>query len=178
MPWSVLELNHLTWQLSALTPPAARLWHLAQVCSQCGTIGGNNHLAQPIACIRLVLSSLIQCLPPPQSSGSMGLPHHMCTACGADGAPLRPALLWMDMRSAPQAARVAATGDPALRINSNGKGPVSAEWMIPKALWIKENEPGVFDQASHICEYQVTGGSSCTSRDGNEPDTHVLNGLA
>ncbi|EFJ43177.1 hypothetical protein VOLCADRAFT_119145, partial [Volvox carteri f. nagariensis] len=40
-----------------------------------------------------------------------------CTvvALGPDGTPLRPALLWMDMRSAEQSARVAATGDVALQ---------------------------------------------------------------
>lgn len=42
----------------------------------------------------------------------------------ADGHALRPALLWMDMRSAAQAAQVAATKDIALqvrdlRINQN-----------------------------------------------------------
>ena len=79
-----------------------------------------------------------------------------CTVVALDaaGAALRPALLWMDMRSASEAARVAATGDPALRVNSGGAGPVSAEWMIPKALWLKDNEPEVFAAAAHICEYQ------------------------
>lgn len=48
------------------------------------------------------------------------------------GFPLRPSLLWMDMRSAQCAEQVLATGDPALRVNSAGAGPVSAEWMIPK----------------------------------------------
>lgn len=33
-----------------------------------------------------------------------------------DGTPLRPGLLWMDMRSAEQAARVAAADDPALQV--------------------------------------------------------------
>lgn len=79
-----------------------------------------------------------------------------CTVVALDaaGAALRPALLWMDMRSAPQAARVAATGDPALAVNGAGAGPVSAEWMVPKALWLKEHEPQVFAAARHICEYQ------------------------
>lgn len=79
-----------------------------------------------------------------------------CTvvALDADGQALRPALLWMDMRSADQAARVAACGDPALCVNGGGSGPVSAEWMIPKALWLKEIEPTVFDAATYICEYQ------------------------
>jgi ribulose kinase len=39
-------------------------------------------------------------------------------------------------------------------VNSNGKGPVSAEWMIPKALWLKQNEPEIFESAATICEYQ------------------------
>lgn len=79
-----------------------------------------------------------------------------CTvvALGADGAPLRPALLWMDMRSARQAAAVAACGAPELRVNGGGLGPVSAEWMVPKSLWIKENEPRVYERAATICEYQ------------------------
>lgn len=79
-----------------------------------------------------------------------------CTIVALDkaGDALRPALLWMDMRSAPQAAKIAACGDPALRVNGGGKGPVSAEWMVPKALWIKENEPEVFQKATYICEYQ------------------------
>ena len=70
------------------------------------------------------------------------------------GNPVRPALIWMDVRSAEQAEQMVATEDDALRINSNGSGPVSAEWMIPKALWIKQNEPEIFDRAVTICEYQ------------------------
>jgi ribulokinase len=75
-------------------------------------------------------------------------------ALDADGTPLRPAMIWMDVRSAAEAADVAATGDPALRINSNGKGLVSAEWMIPKSLWMKRHQPELFANAARICEYQ------------------------
>ncbi|CAN0293781.1 unnamed protein product, partial [Ectocarpus sp. 4 AP-2014] len=70
------------------------------------------------------------------------------------GRPLRPSLLWMDMRSAGCAEQVAKTGDDALRVNSGGRGPVSAEWMIPKALWLKKNEPELFARAHYVCEYQ------------------------
>jgi ribulose kinase len=70
------------------------------------------------------------------------------------GDALRPALIWMDVRSQSQAQRIAATRDPALRINSNGAGPVSAEWMLPKAAWLRENEPRTFESAATICEYQ------------------------
>lgn len=58
----------------------------------------------------------------------------------------------MDMRSAEQADQVLATGDEALEVNSGGRGPVSAEWMIGKALWIKQQEPEV---------YKVYGGEAC-----------------
>ena len=79
-----------------------------------------------------------------------------CSVVALDdsGNPVRPALIWMDVRSAEQAEQMVATGDDALRINSNGSGPVSAEWMIPKALWIKQNEPKNFDRAVTVCEYQ------------------------
>ena len=75
-------------------------------------------------------------------------------AVDSDGMPLRPAMIWMDVRSASEAADVAASGDPALRINSDRAGPVSAEWMIPKSLWMKRNQPELFARAARICEYQ------------------------
>ena len=65
---------------------------------------------------------------------------------------MRPALLWMDVRAADQARRLQETGDSALKYN--GYGAVSAEWMPSKSLWLKENEPDVFNGARHICEYQ------------------------
>jgi ribulose kinase len=75
-------------------------------------------------------------------------------ALEGDGRPLRPAMIWMDVRSAKQADTVAASKDPALRVNGAGSGPVSAEWMIPKSLWIKENQRELFDRAAKIGEYQ------------------------
>jgi hypothetical protein len=71
--------------------------------------------------------------------------------------------MWMDMRSAEQTKAVLATADPALRVNSGGEGPVSAEWMIPKALWLQQNEPLVFEAAAHICEAQVSPAPHCES---------------
>lgn len=78
-----------------------------------------------------------------------------CTVviAGADGEALRPCLLWMDVRASAEADAVAATGDEALRVNSAGAGPVSAEWMIPKALWLKRHAPE-FKDAKVVCEYQ------------------------
>ena len=79
-----------------------------------------------------------------------------CTvvALDKDGKPLRPALMWMDVRAHKEADAVLATGDERLKLNGAGTGPVSAEWMIPKALWLHRNEPEVFEKAHTICEYQ------------------------
>ena len=82
--------------------------------------------------------------------------------------PLRPCLLWMDARSASQAEQImtianseaASLGQsileafPELRVNSHGEGPISAEWLLPKSMWIKQNEPDIWDSAEVICEYQ------------------------
>ncbi len=67
--------------------------------------------------------------------------------------PLRPSLIWMDVRASEEAERVRATGDKALVVNGNGRSPVSAEWMIPKALWIATHEPVLYEKAATICEY-------------------------
>ena len=79
-----------------------------------------------------------------------------CTVVALDdaGDPLMPCILWMDMRAAEQTKQVLATGDVALRVNSDGAGPVSAEWMVPKALWLKQHRPELFAQAAKVCEYQ------------------------
>jgi ribulose kinase len=67
---------------------------------------------------------------------------------------MRPAMIWMDVRSGTESERVAATRDPFLRVNGAGSGPVSAEWMIPKSLWLKNHQPELFQRASRIGEYQ------------------------
>ena len=76
-------------------------------------------------------------------------------ALDASQEPVRPCLLWMDMRSGVEhTEKVLQTNDVALRVNSGGSGPVSAEWMVPKALWIKENEPSTWSQTAYLGEYQ------------------------
>jgi ribulokinase len=90
----------------------------------------------------------------PERIVSMAVDTTSCTvlACDREFKPLRNALIWMDVRSFRQAERIAETKMDALKYN--GFGSVSAEWMPCKALWIKENEPAVYEKAHHICEFQ------------------------
>lgn len=89
-----------------------------------------------------------------------------CTVLALDaaGMPLCPALLWMDQRAAAQAEAVLrlGRGDPALKVNCDGAGPVSAEWMLPKALWLKEVQPDTWAAAASICECQDWLNFRCT----------------
>lgn len=71
-------------------------------------------------------------------------------AIGEDDEHLRPAIMWMDVRASDQAERIAATKDRALKYS--GYGDVSAEWGLPKALWLKEKEPETFEKAKHLCD--------------------------
>jgi FGGY-family pentulose kinase len=81
----------------------------------------------------------------------VGLDCTACTvvACDDAGTPLRPALLWMDQRAFREADDISRTGDPVLRYVS---GRVSPEWMLPKALWLKRNEPEIYRRAGRLVE--------------------------
>ncbi|MFD8643104.1 xylulokinase [Streptomyces zaomyceticus] len=66
---------------------------------------------------------------------------HGLVTLAADGHPLRPALLWNDTRSAPQAAGLAARlGGPAAWLKRTGSVPV-ASMTAAKWQWLREREP-------------------------------------
>ncbi|MFE7515843.1 FGGY family carbohydrate kinase, partial [Streptomyces sp. NPDC057540] len=66
---------------------------------------------------------------------------HGLVTLGADGRPLRPALLWNDTRSAAQAAALAARlGGPAAWLERTGSVPVAAV-TAAKWQWLREREP-------------------------------------
>ena len=56
----------------------------------------------------------------------------------------------VDVRATKQAERIFQSGHEALRYSLAG---VSAEWMPAKALWLKENEPDLFEQTDYFIEY-------------------------
>jgi FGGY-family pentulose kinase len=92
----------------------------------------------------------------------IGLDCTACTVlpCTQDGTPLRHALLWMDQRAFREAEEISGSGDPSLKYVSD---VVSPEWMLPKALWLKRNEPALYGQAARVIEctdwlmYHLTG---------------------
>ncbi|MEU5217021.1 FGGY family carbohydrate kinase [Streptomyces sp. NPDC020807] len=66
---------------------------------------------------------------------------HGLVVLGADGRPLRPALLWNDTRPAPQAAKLAAElGGPEAWLGRTGSVPVAA-LTAAKWEWLRTHEP-------------------------------------
>ena len=89
----------------------------------------------------------------PSAIAGIGTDTTACTvvALDEDFRPLRPAILWMDLRAAEQSKRIAECGHPALKYN--GYSAVSAEWFPCKALWLKENQPEIYKSARYLCEF-------------------------
>lgn len=75
-----------------------------------------------------------------------------CTVVALDEAKrhLRPAIMWMDVRAADQARRIGECDHPARKYN--GGGPVSAEWLPSKLLWLKERESDTYRSAKYLVD--------------------------
>ena len=68
-----------------------------------------------------------------------------------DGRPLRPAILWMDARASAQSRHTAelAAAHPVLAWSG---GSDAAEWLLPKAMWLKQHEPAHYAGAARVVE--------------------------
>lgn len=85
------------------------------------------------------------------------------------GDPQRDVIVWMDHRATAQAARIDATRHPVLR---HVGGSISPEMQTPKLLWLAEQLPASFAQATRFFDladylaYRATGSdarSLCTT---------------
>ncbi|WP_167162123.1 xylulokinase [Streptomyces sp. MBT27] len=75
---------------------------------------------------------------------------HGLVVLGRDRRPLRPALLWNDTRSAPQAAALtAALGGPAAWTTRTGSVPVAAV-TAAKWRWLREHDPSAAERCTAV----------------------------
>jgi xylulokinase len=75
---------------------------------------------------------------------------HGMVVLGQAGQVIRPALLWNDMRSAPQAAElIAELGGPAEWARRTGSVP-SASFTVTKLRWLAEHEQGAAERVAHV----------------------------
>jgi xylulokinase len=86
------------------------------------------------------------------------------------GRPLRPAILWLDCRSAIQAdALKAQSGQRIVAISGKSPAPYNVE---PKLLWVKQNEPEIWKRVwktlttTAYITYRLTGRAVMNHSDG------------
>ena len=80
---------------------------------------------------------------------AIGAQQHGLVALGADGEVLRPALLWNDTRSAPQAVAMIQHFGAEELAKRTGSVPV-ASFTATKLAWVKEHEPHLAKQIAAV----------------------------
>ncbi|NLU73234.1 xylulokinase [Streptomyces sp. HNM0575] len=104
---------------------------------------GPGHESDPEEWWQSLVTALEQCGPAAQEASaiSVGGQQHGLVTLDADGRPVRPALLWNDVRSAPQSDRlIERLGGPAAWAERFGSVPAPA-FTVTKWAWLLENEP-------------------------------------
>jgi xylulokinase len=66
------------------------------------------------------------------------------------GQVLRPAILWNDQRTAAQCAEIEAKAGGLNRLLELTGNAVLPGFTAPKILWVRENEPAVYEKTAHI----------------------------
>jgi xylulokinase len=85
-----------------------------------------------------------------------------CLPVDAEGNPLRPAIIWADMRSEKQAAQLRLAFDEKEFYKIVWHRPISS-YTLTKLMWIRDNEPEVYNktektlQAKDFIVYKLTG---------------------
>jgi xylulokinase len=102
----------------------------------------------------------------PTEIGGVGLSGQMHGSVFlADGStkPLRPALLWNDQRTAKQCEEITSKAGGRESLIEMVANPALTGFTAPKILWVRENEPKVYEKTRHILlpkdyiRYRMTG---------------------
>lgn len=80
--------------------------------------------------------------------GLSGQMHGVVLSDGV-GSALRPAVLWADGRSSGELAAYRRLGGETLRSLAN---PLAVGMAGPTLIWLRDNEPGVYDSATHALQ--------------------------
>lgn len=72
-----------------------------------------------------------------------------CLPLGADLKPVRNCIIWLDQRATRQTDAIRALVGDKFSLQTTGNYCLNSFWA-PKLLWIRENEPEVFDSIRHV----------------------------
>ena len=90
----------------------------------------------------------------PRDIAGIGYDATSATLVALDGEnrPLRNAIMWSDVRAREQARRASAIDHWARLYNGGGGDDASAEWFVFKAMWMKEEEPALWERARWVLD--------------------------
>jgi xylulokinase len=74
---------------------------------------------------------------------------HGLVALDADGAVLRPAILWNDQRTAQACDEIRAAIGPERLIEITGNDALTG-FTAPKLVWVRDHEPDAWDRIAHV----------------------------
>ncbi|MBI5016464.1 MAG: xylulose kinase [Deltaproteobacteria bacterium] len=69
------------------------------------------------------------------------------------GSAVRPMISWQDARTGAEVAEMSALVDAQQYYNTSGM-PMGTTWIITKVLWMRKNEPALFDRVYKITQVQ------------------------
>ena len=72
-----------------------------------------------------------------------------CLPLGADLKPVRNCIIWLDQRATKQTEEIRALVGDEYSLRTTGNYCLNSFWA-PKLLWIRENEPKLFDSIHHV----------------------------
>jgi len=75
---------------------------------------------------------------------------HGLVLLNASGQVLRPAILWNDQRTGPQCAEITERVGGLRRLLELTGNLVLPGFTAPKIMWVRENEPAVYERTAHI----------------------------
>ncbi|OEV05229.1 xylulokinase, partial [Streptomyces nanshensis] len=139
----VIGVDSSTQSTKALVVDAATGEVVARGQAPHTVTAGPGHESDPEEWWRALGKALEQCGRPAQEAAavSVGGQQHGLVTLGADGRPVRPALLWNDVRSAAQSERlIGQLGGPGVWAERFGSVPAPA-FTVTKWAWLCENEP-------------------------------------
>lgn len=104
------------------------------------------------ALVESIREAIRLCSLQPEEIVGIGVDGTSCTVVLLDegGAPIRDAIMWMDIRASEEALEIGRSGEAALKYV--GFGNVSPEWFPPKLLWLKRHESESYRRAATVFE--------------------------
>lgn len=95
------------------------------------------------ALVRVIRKVLAEWAGNPSQIQAVSIASHTETVIPLDahGVPVRPAMVWMDNRSRPQAAELAQEIGSAHVLQISGQPEINPIWPLTKTRWMAQNEP-------------------------------------